>query len=313
MTAVAIAVDLGGTKVEAALVDADGRLVPGSRHRRPTGAAASAEAIAAAVRGCIVEVLAAIRPEHRVIGTGIGAAGPVDLGRGTVSPLNLPAWRDHPLRDQVTDLVADAAPGLPVVLAIDGLCITLAEHWRGAAVGRDNVIGMVVSTGIGGGLLLDGRPATGKSGNAGHIGHLEVSGFDDPCACGGRGCLEAVASGPASVAWARREGWRGSSGEELGRDFASGHPVARATVERAGRALGRAIASAVSLVDVDMVAIGGGFSRVAPELFDHIRIEVAERERFAFVTAVRIVPSGLTDEGPLIGAAALVHRGGALR
>ena len=107
----------------------------------------------------------------------IGSAGPITVEPGLVSPLNLPSWRDFPLRD----LVRDASGGLPVTLRMDGEAITLAEHWIGAAQGVDNVMGMVVSTGIGGGLILGGIAVAGPTGNAGHIGHVEVGGFDDPC------------------------------------------------------------------------------------------------------------------------------------
>jgi glucokinase len=167
---------------------------------------------------------------------------------------------------------------------------------------------MIVSTGVGGGLVLGGRAAASPTGNGGHIGHVEVGGFDDPCACGGIGCLEAVASGPRTVAWAKAQGFGGETGEDLAVAHAAGDPVAVAAVARSGTALGHAIASAANLLDLDVVAIGGGFSRVSPALFEHARAAVAERTAFPFVSRVQIVPSGLSDEGPLIGAAALVHR-----
>ena len=151
------------------------------------------------------------------------------------------------------------------------------------------------------------RPPS-PTGNSGHIGHVEVGGFDDACACGGRGCLEAVASGPNTVAWARRQGFAGTTGEDLAVAHAAGDPIAIAAVERAGTAIGHAVASAANLVDLDVAAIGGGFSRVSPALFDHARAALRVRTAFPFVSRVRIVPSGLSDEGPLIGAAALVHR-----
>ena len=193
-------------------------------------------------------------------------------------------------------------------MRIDGLCIALAEYWVGAGAGSSNMLGMIVSTGIGGGIVLGGRAVPSPTGNAGHIGHVEVGGFDDACACGGRGCLEAVASGPRTVAWARTQGFTGETGEELALAHAAGDPIALAAVERAGTAIGHAVASSANLLDLDVVAIGGGFSRVSPALFDHARAAVAQRTAFPFVTRVAIVPSGLSDEGPLIGAAALVHR-----
>jgi len=302
--ALALAVDFGGTKVEAALVDDRGRLVPATRHRRPTGPTVSSAELDDAVREVVEAAYAAVPHRAILIGVGIGAAGPVDVDRGLVSPLNVPAWRDHPLADSVASIVPDA----PVTLRIDGLCIALAEHWVGAGRGVSNLLGMVVSTGVGGGLLLGGRAAPSPTGNGGHIGHVEIGGFDDPCACGGRGCLEAVASGPRTVAWARTQGFTGESGEELALAHEAGDPIAVAAVARAGDAIGHAVASATNLLDLDLVAIGGGFSRVSPALFEHARAALAERLAFPFVSRVEIVPSGLSDEGPLIGAAALVHR-----
>ena len=310
----AIAIDIGGTKVEAALVDEHGTVLPSSRHRFPTGRGQSAEELAESVRSAIRGVLALLTGRDaafdpaQVRGVGIGAAGPINLGAGRVSPLNLPVWRDYPLRQLVADTVHPVLPGIPVTLRMDGLCITLAEHWVGAGQGYDNVMGMIVSTGVGGGLVLGGQTVPGPSGNAGHIGHVEIGGHDDLCHCGGLGCLEAVASGPRTVEWANAQGWNGSTGEELAAAVSAGDPIAVRAVERAGRAVGRAIASAASLVDLDVVAIGGGFSHVSPLLFEHARAAVAERVEFGYVTRVLIVPSGLSGDGPLIGAAALIHR-----
>lgn len=300
----ALAVDLGGTKVEACLVDGAGRLVAGSRFRSPTGRSRSSAELAAGVRDVVDRAAAAVPVGASIRGIGAGAAGPIRQAETLVSPLNLPAWRDFALGE----LLAQCVPGVDVTLRIDGLCITLAEHWVGAARGADNLMGMVVSTGIGGGLILGGRAVSGPSGNAGHIGHIEVSGFDDPCACGGRGCLEAIASGPNTVGWARAHGWDGSTGEELSRSYSAGLKIARAAVERSGRAIGRAIGSASALLDLDVVAVGGGFSRVTPDIFEFIRSGITEHTDFEYARRVDIVPSTLSDEGPLIGAAALVHR-----
>ena len=308
----ALAVDLGGTKVEAALVDSDGTLVSGSRFRQATGRDASSTELTAAVSAVVTRALQSLPDGATLAGVGIGAAGPVVEDAGLVSPLNLPAWRNYPLRQLVASVVPDVptVPSSPVLLRMDGLCITLAEHWVGAARGYHNVMGMVVSTGIGGGLILHGNTVSGPTGNAGHIGHVEVAGFDDRCACGGAGCLEAIASGPRTVAWAQGQGWIGTTGEELSASYLSGDPIARWAVERSGTAIGQAIASATSLVDLELVAIGGGFSQVTPDLFDYIRAGIARRRQFAFVTKVLVVPSALSADGPLIGAAALVHRSG---
>ncbi|MEO6200079.1 MAG: ROK family protein, partial [Cryobacterium sp.] len=223
-----LAVDLGGTKVEAVLVDSRGLLLPGSRHRFPTGAGSTSEELARSVTSAVTLAHASLPAGAVLVGVGIGSAGPITVASGAVSPLNLPAWREFPLRDLVRGLI----PDVPVRLRMDGLCITLAEHWLGAGQGVDNLLGMVVSTGVGGGLILGGQTVSGPSGNAGHIGHVEVGGFDDLCACGGHGCLEAIASGPRTVAWARTQGWSGETGEDLAAAHAAGDDIAARAVRR---------------------------------------------------------------------------------
>ncbi|WP_150308513.1 ROK family protein [Planctomonas psychrotolerans] len=299
----ALAVDFGGTKVEAALVNATGQVLQGSRFRNPTGASSSSDELGERVLATAASALEMLPPDGVLDGIGIGCAGPITVREGLVSPLNVPAWRGFPLRD----LVHTIAPDTPITLQMDGMCIALAEQWIGSARGSENVMGMIVSTGIGGGLILNGRTVAGPTGNAGHIGHVEVAGFDDPCACGGFGCVEAIASGPKTVAWAKKQGWSGSSGEELAVDYAAGDEIAVAAVQRSGSAIGQAIASATALVDLDIVAIGGGFIKVSPDIFNYIRAAIATRQQFDFVTKVQVVPSGLSADGPLVGAAALVH------
>lgn len=303
---VALAVDVGGTKVEAALVNTDGQILDHSRQRHPTGRDASSDQLAAAVVDVAERALAALPAGASLVGAGIGSAGPIDHAKGTVSPVNIPAWRGFALRDLVRSVLTGRVADPTVILATDGLAITLAEHWVGAGKGIDNMMGMVISTGVGGGLILGGRPMDGASGNAGHIGHIEVSALDGEPTSGHPGTLEAVASGPHSVAWARRHGWAGTTGEELSRDYALGDEVARAAITRAGTAVGQAISSAAALLDLELVVIGGGFSQATPDLFRIIRETVASHP-FEFVRKVRVVPSSLSGAGPLIGAAALVH------
>lgn len=304
MTDYALAVDLGGTKIEAALVDPSGVLLPGSRFRAPTGRESTSAQLVASTDTVVQQALAMLPDDATLVGVGIGTAGPITVDRGLVSPLNLPSWRDFPLLDHIISLV----PPVPVTLRMDGECIAMAEHWVGAGQGVDNLMGMVVSTGIGGGLILGGKAIAGPTGNAGHIGHVEVGGFDEACLCGGTGCVEAVASGPNTARWARSQGWVGETGEDLAVSYAAGDPIAIEAVKRSGRAIGQAIAGATALVDLDVVAVGGGFSHVSPDLLDFVREAIAKRAPFPFVAKVRVIPSGLSGEGPLIGAAALVHR-----
>jgi glucokinase len=226
---------------------------------------------------------------------------------GVVSPLNIPGWRRFPLRERVArDL---APPGVPVRLHNDAPCLAAAEHWRGAGKGHDDMLGMVVSTGIGGGLVLGGRLVDGATGNAGHIGHVVVERDGPECACGGRGCLEAVASGPSIAAWASRQGWRGGaggSGRELAEDAAAGDPVAVTAMTRAGEALGVAIASAVHLCDVPLIVVGGGLSQAGALLFGPLETALRRHGRMGFARDARVVPAGLGQDAGIVGAAALV-------
>ena len=302
-TRYALAIDLGGTKVEAALVDPAGAVLPSSRFRAPTGRTSTSDQLAQSVRTVIQQSTAALPDGAELLGAGIGSAGPISVARGEVSPLNLPAWRDFGLR-----AVAEAElPGLTVSLRGDGNCIALAEHWIGAAQGVKYFMGMVVSTGVGGGLILDDRLIDGPTGNGGHFGHVEVGGEDAACGCGGTGCVEAVASGPKTVEWAQTRGWTGSTGEDLAADYAAGNDIAIAAVRRSARAVGHGIASATALVDLELVAIGGGFSHVAADYIDLVSEAITDRAPFPFITKVRVVASALSSDGPLIGAAALVH------
>ncbi|MET9112243.1 ROK family protein, partial [Streptomyces zhihengii] len=199
-TSLVAALDIGGTKIAGALVDGDGALL--LRAQRPTPAKEDAETVMGAVAAVLGD-LAASPLWPGVVAVGIGSAGPVDRAAGTVSPVNVPGWRGFPLVERVSRAVG----GLPVDLVGDGAAITAAEHWRGAARGFDNALCMVVSTGVGGGLVLEGRLHTGPSGNAGHIGHISVDLDGDLCPCGARGCVERIASGPNIARRALEQGW----------------------------------------------------------------------------------------------------------
>lgn len=297
----ALAVDIGGTKVEAALIDADGALLHGSRHRRPTGREASHQQLVAAIRDAAAAAVATA-PSARIVGVGAGSAGPVDTTAGTTSPLNLPGGAHL----DVVGTLRTVVPDVPVRLALDGACLMMAEHWLGAARDARNAIAMVVSTGIGGGLLLDGRVVSGHSGNAGHIGQIrlrEAAGTDVL-----DGTLESIASGPASVAWARAHGWTGSTGEDLAAAYGDGDGIAVAAVRRSASAVGEGIASTAALLDLEVAVIAGGFAGVAPDYFDLVRESVARTAPLPHARRVRVVPSPLNGQAPLLGAAALIHR-----
>lgn len=297
----ALAVDIGGTKLAAGIVDADGRIV--RSESAPTPRSTDPEVVWATLTDLIDRVRVA-----EIVGVGVGCGGPMRWPAGSVSPLNIPGWRDFPLRDRLAEHCR-----VPARVHNDAIAVAVAEHWRGAGRGHRNLLGMVVSTGVGGGLVLAGRVVDGASGNAGHVGHVVVDPDGPECACGGRGCLEAVASGPRAVAWARSEGWESerSDGQSLVADARAGHPIARAALHRAGRALGVGIASAVALCDVDLVCVGGGLSQAGQVLWEPLQEAFARHARLSFAREARVVPAALGQDAGLVGAAALVLAPGA--
>ena len=292
-----LTLDIGGTKIAAGIVDANGELL--QQNRQPTPRDADPEKVWAAAETAISEVLGG----GPVSGVGISSAGPIDLAAGTISPVNIPAWRGF----RVVERVRAAVPGVPVRLAGDGLCMALGEQWRGAGQRSSFLLGMVVSTGIGGGLVLDGMPYYGRTGNAGHIGHVVVDVNGPSCSCGGRGCVEAIASGPHLAAWAREQGWAGSDAKALAFAASAGDEIAIAAFSRGARAIAAMIASVGSVCDLDLVVIGGGVAQAGPVLFDPLRAALADYLGLSFIRGLQVLPAALGGEAGLVGAAALLR------
>ncbi|GAA3200322.1 ROK family protein [Actinocorallia longicatena] len=294
-----LAIDVGGTKLAVGIVDPGGRVETYERTETPK---VDAEGLWRTLESLLDKL-----PESDLIGVGVGCGGPMEWPSGEVSPLNIPGWRGFPLRERLRERYK----GLPVRIHNDAVTVAVGEHWRGAGRGSRNVLGMVISTGVGGGLILGDRLIDGASGNAGHIGHIVVDPGGMPCKCGGRGCLEAIARGPALAAWAQAEGWRAeqmiATAKDLAADAARGHPIAVAAMRRAGRALGIAIASATHLLDLDVVAIGGGMSQAGPMLFTPLDETFRHHARMEFARHVRVVPAELGQTAGLVGAAAFIY------
>ncbi|OII63027.1 hypothetical protein BJP40_25550 [Streptomyces sp. CC53] len=300
------ALDIGGTKIAGALVDGSGRVH--ARSRRPTPAREGADTVMGAVEAVLADLAASPLWRHAEA-IGIGSAGPVDASTGTVSPVNVPAWRGYPLVDRVR-----AATGgrLPVTLVGDGVAMTAAEHWQGAARGHANALCLVVSTGVGGGLVLNGRLHPGPTGNAGHIGHMSVDLDGDPCPCGSRGCLEGIASGPHIARRALENGWRpGIDGDATAAAVAAsartGDPAARASFDRAARALAAGIAATATLVEVDIAVVGGGVAGAGDVLFAPLRRALRDYAALSFVQGLRVVPAETGTDAGLLGAAAVAR------
>lgn len=304
-----LGLDIGGTKLAAGLVDAEGALQCSRWVRTPNASTDDAEDVWSALASLAADVLAADGTDpDDLLGVGVGCGGPMRWPEGIVSPLNLPAWRDFPLRERLTGWL-----GRPVRLHNDAVCFAIAEHWCGAARGAEAALGVVMSTGVGGGLLLGGRVVDGPTGNAGHIGHVLVEMNGPPCGCGARGCLEAVGRGPALVQWAIQRGWVPGTGEataeRLAADARAGNRIAVAAFARAGEALARALASATNLLDLDVVVIGGGLSNAGALLFDPLQEELGHRLTMQYARRLRVVPAELGTTAGVVGAAALVAAG----
>ena len=276
-----LAIDIGGTKLACGIVDGDGSL----RERRQvaTPATTDPEVLFSALAELISATSASSGDDALLCGVGCG--GPMEPDGVTVSPLNIPAWTSFPLHDRLRELT-----GLPVAVDNDAKALALGEGWRGAARGVSSFLAMVVSTGVGGGIVLDGRLLGGRLGNAGHIGHLVVEPEGRWCRCGVRGCLEAEASGTAIE-------------ERTGRPS---READAATIDSCGTHVGRAVASVATLLDLDLCVVAGSVALGFGEpFFTAAQRSLDEGTGLGYARGARIIPAGLGDEGPLIGAAAV--------
>jgi glucokinase len=271
-----LAVDIGGTKFAVGLVRHDGEILRSLSASTP--ASHDPEMLFAVLRELIDRLDAGA-----AISVGVGCGGPMAFGGEHVSPLNIPGWREFPLRARLAALT-----GKPTFVDNDAKALALGEGWLGAARGARNYVGMVVSTGVGGGIVCDGRALDGTAGNAGHIGHITVEPDGHLCECGARGCLEAEASGTAIARITGREA----------RDADA------ATIERCGRLVGRGIAAVANLLDLQLAVVAGSVALGFGEpFFAAAQYEIDERCRLDFSRGTRVVPAGLGSAAPLIGAA----------
>ncbi len=278
----ALAIDIGGTKFEAAVVGATGEMAQRSRVDS-TGASDGEDLFSR-----LEELLRGI--DYADAGVcGVGSGGPMRKGGESVSPLNIAAWRDFPLRSRLAELT-----GLPTFVDNDAKALALAEGWMGAAKGERNFIAMVVSTGVGGGIVLDGRLLDGDDGNAGHIGHIVVEPEGTELPDHVRGVLEAEASGTAVA-------------------FRTGRPAAEADaaeIARVGTLVGRAVGSVANLLDLGLAVVAGSVALgYGDAFFDAAQREVDRVAALQHSVGTRIIPAGLGSNGPLVGAAAVGLRG----
>ena len=274
-----LAVDIGGTKLSVGVVSGSGEILSHGRALTPQTQVWStlSDLIASQMTASEVELVAC----------GVGCGGPMSPNGDFVSTLHIPEWREFPLRSSLEKLVQ-----MPVYIDGDAKALVQGEVWCGAVAGQTDVVGMVVSTGVGGGIISGGKVLDGRSGNAGHIGHVIVVPDGRLCACGSRGCLEAHASGRSIEA-------------------ITGKPAAQASqqvVQETGRLVARALVSVGATLDVRSAVIAGsvalGFG--AP-FFEAVQSELDRSAKIGFIDGFKVCPAGLGPLSPLVGAAAVAR------
>ena len=300
-----LAIDIGGTKIAAAVVDDEGTVL--ARQLRPTTPSRDGDVVFEGVESAVRALLPDLAGTGDRIRVGISSAGPIDGPAGTISPVNIGAWRGFPISARVRAVIADAydTGAVTVGLAGDGHCFALGEHWLGAGRDVDSMIGLVLSTGVGGGAVLNNKLFTGTTGNAVHLGHISVNAWGPPCVCGGHGCTELYARGPALVAAAKQQGWAGGDdARALTAAAGAGDEIARRVIDHGMRALAAGIATTATELDVAVVVLGGGVSQAGEVIFAPLRRHLRDFAVLDYVADLEVRPAILETAG-LLGAAAL--------
>jgi len=305
----AVALDLGGTQVRAALVDGDG--VIHARAAEPTDVAGGPGSVLGQMRRLATSV-SRVAPGH-LVGVGVCAPGPLDTETGTVLGIpTLPGWQDFPLRDALADILA-----LPVTLENDAIAAAYGEWRHGAGRGLRHLVYVTVSTGIGGGVVMDGRLLHGRRGMGGHVGHFQMDPAGPPCSCGARGCFEVLAAGTALGKAGRAAAGRDGAGliamlagdgpvgaQHVVEAARRGDPEAGHLIEQEAEYLGIGFTGLIHLYSPERVIMGGGVSS-AFDLLDCGIHAVIRRQAMAAYRDVAVVRAELGGNSGLVGAAAL--------
>ncbi len=309
------AIDLGGTKILTAVISADGSVL--ASHRTATRARRGPEAVSSEMLDSLRQACAqAGTTLEGLAGIGVSAAGPLDAAQGILAdPPNLHGWKNVPLGRMLHDHC-----GLPVMLENDANAAALGEFAFGAGRGTRDMVYITVSTGIGGGIIADGRLYRGTGGAAGEIGHMTIACGGERCGCGRLGCLEAYASGTALARAGARAAEDGSSpalaalkargqaidAEGIAHAAAAGDPAAAAILARAAEYLGVGLMNTVHLFNPELIVLGGGVSNLRAQLIDPAVAFMREHAFPTMAAAVRVEYAQRGAEAPVLGAAALV-------
>ena len=302
-----VGVDLGATKIGLGLIDPHERIV--ATRRMLTEAQAGPQSVVDRIAQSVGELEGELSPGERIAALGICSPGPVDHQAGMlIDPPNLQGLHHAPLRQMLVDRL-----GIPVCLEHDAKAAALGEFTYGAGRGSKSMVYIVVGTGVGAAIILDGQLYRGLCNSAGEVGHITLDRQGELCSCGSRGCVETYLSGPWLARRYRRalarEGQRSDgltapgdcTGAEVSRLAAQRDPLASEVMNRAGEALGVAVASMAMILDVELYVVGGGVSQAGDLLLDPARRVVPDCSYRSVSCRVRIVTSKLGDDGPILG------------
>ncbi len=304
----AVALDLGGTNLRLGVVEKSGEVIHWTKEHTPGNRESILQSIQTLV-GDGLDFCASARRD--VAGIGISTGGQVDFRRGVIVSATslIPNWSNVPLRE-----ILEGRFNLPVFADNDGNCFAVAEKRFGKGKGLNNFIGLVLGTGIGGGIYVDGKLLRGANNLAAEIGHVSVDANGPECSCGGRGCIELFASGSGIARWASENPLVrhlvDSKGEFtsrfIGEASRAGDPSATAILNAAGERLGVAMAGMVNVFNPECIIVSGSLLELGSPYLDKFRNTVLCRAMKANVAELRIETSGFPQEGGILGAASLV-------
>ena len=288
-----LAIDIGATKFAVAIVSAAREV----SLRREIPASQLWDGLSQVIKEIASDT--SIKISH----IGIGSAGPINTQSGTISPVNISAWREFPLVDKVQEIF----PGVEIKMVGDAVALAVAEHAIGAGKGSRNMLGMVVSTGIGGGIIVNGQPLEGDFGNAGYFGHTVVGDYDGGCNCGRIGCVEGYASGVSMVRVAKKSGWNGEDFVTLADAARAGNADAIAAIAFGTEHLAKAIINIAQIFDLHCVVVGGGVTEAGDIYWLPLqKALLAHSTSLNLVQPIKLLPAQLQRDAGLIGAAMVV-------
>ena len=308
-----VGVDLGGTKIALGLIDPSDRIR--AQRRIPTRASEGAPAVVERIAHGVAELQSHLPHGELVGAVGICSPGPVDHVTGIlIDPPNLAGLHHAPLRQMLSERLE-----VPVTLEHDAKAAALGEYHYGAGRGERSMVYVVVGTGVGAAIIIEGQLYRGLHNSAGEIGHTTLDPHGDPCPCGSRGCVETFAAGPwiargyeralgQSVDRGSPEGRQTVTAELVARQAAQGDAVACQAMEDAGEALGIAVATMAMILDIDLFVVGSSVAKAGDLLLEPARRALPQHAYQSVSSRVRIVVTELGDAGPILGCGWLARQ-----